>query len=324
MSITRSSIAGSSRVLGKYGLPSTVRKNDSLEFFNAIRDNDHETLKTLLEKSPSLVFETSFGQATPLHKAAESGNTQLAELFLAHNAAVDATNAENYTPLHLAADKNHSEIVALLLAHGAQVDARGKDNITPLYLAAWHSHTAIAEQLLTHGAQIDHQALSNWTALHAAAQAEYIDMVRVLLAHGANPNIQSKYDGTPFTIALKSGSQQLQELLAASGANLEAEKAAFQSAQQRKSLKLQAERKNALAKICFGALLLLGGPLLGFVIAPGIGSSPFSHAFTSAPEWMPSPLQNPLAVGVGASVCACIYAGIKMLWGGIKELNDLP
>ena len=57
------------------------------------------------------------------------------------------------TPLHFAADRGNTAIVDTLLAHGADVKAVDDfDRCTPLHWAAQQGHTAIVEALLAKGA----------------------------------------------------------------------------------------------------------------------------------------------------------------------------
>jgi ankyrin repeat protein len=99
---------------------------------------------------------------TPLHVAAEIGNTETARALLAAGANADARDAQNRTPreimearctpLHRAARDGTAEDVARLLAAGEQLDAVDGFGQTALHRAARHGNEAVAEALLAAGA----------------------------------------------------------------------------------------------------------------------------------------------------------------------------
>ena len=69
---------------------------------------------------------------TALHLAAEKGLVAMAELLVAHGAALDARNAPSgWTPLHFAAYEGHTELVRLLVEAGAAPDAEDAHGDTP-------------------------------------------------------------------------------------------------------------------------------------------------------------------------------------------------
>ena len=57
---------------------------------------------------------------TPLHWAARSGQTDVAELLMAKGADVKAKDARGFTPLRTAARGGHKDMAALLRKHGAK------------------------------------------------------------------------------------------------------------------------------------------------------------------------------------------------------------
>jgi ankyrin repeat protein len=63
-------------------------------------------------------------------------NREVAELLLAHGAAVEAADRSGATALHLAATRGYRDMVALLVAHGANVNARDNPGAAPLDEAA--------------------------------------------------------------------------------------------------------------------------------------------------------------------------------------------
>ena len=93
---------------------------------------------------------------TPLHRAAEAGNTATVWALIAKGADLEATDTWEYTPLHRAAYYGHKAVAALLIANGAQVNARDNDGKTPLGVAKesnprWYNTKAVQALLRKHG-----------------------------------------------------------------------------------------------------------------------------------------------------------------------------
>ena len=71
---------------------------------------------------------------SPLHHAAETGNSLLALMLLQHQVHIDARDIERYTPLHSAAKSGHVSVVTLFLEHGADIEACSHAGETTLHL----------------------------------------------------------------------------------------------------------------------------------------------------------------------------------------------
>jgi cytohesin len=137
----------------------------------------------------------------------------VAELLLASNADVHATNNLGETPLHFAAMfgrnaamKGHTDVAELLLANKADVNARDNHGASPLFFAALNGNKDMVKLLLVHGADVNakgndgstplHEA--NWAADHAkqtvvgekplptAEISKYSDVVDLLRQHGGH------------------------------------------------------------------------------------------------------------------------------------------
>ena len=179
------------------------------------------TAKVLLDHEANLSSAAEQGK-TPLHLAAQYGDKELAEIFLADGAEVNARSDSNGTPLHAVASgwmlwdtfptnaalaaQRYRETAALLLAHGADVNAADDMKATPLYVAAVFCNREVAEVLLAKGADIHAKCHHGETPLTGAqrglqdatsssahlprdeAQREtacYEDIIRWLKANGA-------------------------------------------------------------------------------------------------------------------------------------------
>uniref|UniRef100_H2UV11 Ankyrin repeat and SOCS box containing 4 n=1 Tax=Takifugu rubripes TaxID=31033 RepID=H2UV11_TAKRU len=100
---------------------------------------------------------------TPLHTAARFGIPELAGLYLAHGASVDALNSLQETPLMTAAfwafdsreqtySREHHLVCRLLLDHRADPNLQDEDHKTALHKASWNCDHVLMQMLLEAGA----------------------------------------------------------------------------------------------------------------------------------------------------------------------------
>lgn len=120
---------------------------------SSIRWDRIEVTKFLIEKGANVNPTTELGR-TPLVTSAVEGNSELARLFLDHEADIGVKDL-NYkrTALHFAALYGQLDIVAALLEKGANInetDAAGK---TPLNYANKYGHEKVARLLKASGAE---------------------------------------------------------------------------------------------------------------------------------------------------------------------------
>src|SRR6185503_11045862 len=104
---------------------------------DAVKKGDVAAVRSLLREGADPNSASGDG-LTPLHVAAQEGNTQIARMLINAKASVGArTRIGGYTPLHLAAGGAHTDIVNALLAAGADPAAvTTTSGVTPLHLAA--------------------------------------------------------------------------------------------------------------------------------------------------------------------------------------------
>ena len=181
------------------------------EIHVAARDGNLAKVKALLREDPALVSsrEEEYG-ATPLHMAAFTGHTDVAELLLAGKADVNARNAEGSTPLHAAAFNGRKEVAELLLANEASVNARNNAGWTPLHFSSGLiAHKDVAELLLAGKADVNARAVNERTPLHQAAFFGHKDLAELLLANRANINARDNIGLTPLHLAAAEGQRAL-------------------------------------------------------------------------------------------------------------------
>jgi len=146
------------------------RLRDAVALFLGIRQRNHELVRGLLARDPSLVSAT---EAWSKDEAMELG----------------LQNAEDGTPLVRAVQTGDLELVTLLLDAGTPVGQRCQcaGSESALWTAALYGETAIVEVLLAAGADPDASAFTGATPLAVASQRGHGDIMRLLLAAGAAP-----------------------------------------------------------------------------------------------------------------------------------------
>ncbi|PSC75657.1 serine threonine-phosphatase 6 regulatory ankyrin repeat subunit A [Micractinium conductrix] len=174
---------------------------------------------------------SSGARATPLHVAAEEGETRRVSALLALGAAPDARDRGGATPLFTACEAGRAGGVAALLAAGASATQRNSAGEAPLYIAALKGHQPCVDALLAHCAATGINWLEQrlydgdgWTPLMAAAVGGRTSIVLKLLAAAgqdapAMVQAANKYGQNAVHVAArKAGPSLLRCLVDAGGA----------------------------------------------------------------------------------------------------------
>jgi hemoglobin len=112
---------------------------------NACKGEGGDQVVRMLVAAGAMVNAASgITSATALHMAARRGNGAIAEALLECGAAIEARDRRGDTPLRRAVNCEQTEVAALLLARGADRHAQGSRGLTP-FLAA---HTSAMKRLL--------------------------------------------------------------------------------------------------------------------------------------------------------------------------------
>lgn len=147
---------------------------------------------------PEITERDDNGQ-TPLHRAAESGNSELVKLLLVYGAERDARDYKKRLPLHFAASNGDLDTAIALLGPGK--DMKDKYGQTPVHIAASRGKAEVVELLVDERA--DKEARDNiaQTPLHVAARLGQADVARVLVRKGANKGAKDMDNRTPLHLA---------------------------------------------------------------------------------------------------------------------------
>src|SRR5262245_30908102 len=117
----------------------------------AAKKGDAATVRTLIEKDPTLVAARDKDGSTPLHCAAWHGHVDVAKILLDAGADVNDHNQNDHwgtTPLHAAAHGDQKAVAALLIEHGADIHAKNPSGRTPLDETKVHNAKAVAKLLI--------------------------------------------------------------------------------------------------------------------------------------------------------------------------------
>ena len=115
---------------------------------------------------------------------------------LAEGEELNAKEKNNF--LRYAAYWGRKEIAELFIAKGAKVNAKNDAGETSLHQAAKSGSKEVAEMLISEGAKVNNKDINGFTPLHEAAYSGKTDVVELLIAKGADLNGKSKAGNTPL------------------------------------------------------------------------------------------------------------------------------
>jgi len=160
--------------------------------YRALAAGDGDWVEKQVKGDPSKLEYRFFGlNATPLHIAAQRGDTRMVSVLLDLGADIEAKGyRDECTPLHLAAREGQVETVRLLLARGAELDSHDRFLATPLMDAAGAGQADMVELLLERGADINaRESVYGRSALDEAVESDEAGAARVLLEHGSDADL---------------------------------------------------------------------------------------------------------------------------------------
>lgn len=131
-------------------------------------------------------------------------------LALQNAAGVDEEDESGLTPLHTAAELGNTELAEHLLELGADLNHTGEPRrITALHVASYHNQGEMVELLLAKGIQVNVQDANGHTPLHIAALLNNHHLIGPLLAAKVNVELIDKSGRTARQLALDKGSDDV-------------------------------------------------------------------------------------------------------------------
>lgn len=199
--------------------------DDGNALYDAVNENDSETLTELLANGADPSRHFGDLQRTAVHQAAHHNYCACLVVLLRHGALMSTEDAKGDTALHLAAWAGNVESISILLNHGADVDwLSGRDGYSPLWCAISAYQIDAARLLLKHGARLSLRSASGtrMMPLHQAAVTGQSAMCELLLDRGAQVDCVDDDLNTPLHYGSAAGSVSSIKMLLRNGADIEA------------------------------------------------------------------------------------------------------
>jgi len=141
----------------------------------ALANGSFDIARILVEAGADVSARRQWDDLPPLHRALP--DRALFELILDHGAHINAPSRTDQTPLHIAADQGQTDNVQYLLDKGAAINAQDRDGNTPLHLAAGKGHSATCILLLDRQADITIRSKRGRLPLDYARAAELDNLI---------------------------------------------------------------------------------------------------------------------------------------------------
>ncbi len=232
--------------------PSAPQENLGASLLQAVRKNDVNAVKSLLERKVDADTRDALGYTALMY----AEHTEIVQLLIKHGADVNATfdyNQIKQSVLMIASERGRADIIEILAHAGANIAFRDLDNSTPLMyarnkesvdllvslgvdvnatklhrkitalmVASRNGNADAVQALVDHGANIDAKSNIGKTALMSAISANGTndqEVIKTLIAAGANIDLQDAQGNTALMIATKSNKIKYIKILLENGAN---------------------------------------------------------------------------------------------------------
>lgn len=136
-------------VLIMYFLSAILR---SQEIIDALKANDLDKVKMVVEKDTSLLSLKDQAGRTPFHWTAANGSIEIAEYLFNEGSTINNRNALQSRPLHAATSVNNVVMAAWLIEHDAKINLKNSMGWIPLIWASRVGRKELVELFLNKGA----------------------------------------------------------------------------------------------------------------------------------------------------------------------------
>lgn len=179
-----------------------------------------EIVNQLIAHQANLNSPLLNNHATPLQIAVTVQSTPITETLLTHGANPNVTTKEQYSSLMQAANYGNNELLTLLLAYYANQNHSDNYGQTALHHAALYGHDKIITSLIAANANPNVFTKEGYTPLHVAAHGNQLACANALLQGNADPNLSKGSEGiTPLHVAIINGNIDMVKALLSKGAN---------------------------------------------------------------------------------------------------------
>lgn len=130
-----------------YVKPQPYELEGSYLFFRAIEKQDMQTLRSMVNMQPRLLFQMDEEGRTPLILAAKLDLLEVCQLFIAVGCNLDSFSYRYHTAAHYAIQNRNPQLLFELLYRGASPWSQPPGNIKPVLDKADHPQlTALMQQ----------------------------------------------------------------------------------------------------------------------------------------------------------------------------------
>ncbi len=174
---------------------------------------DSPEIKSVKKEIANIILENGgkSGAEFSIGVAIKFGNIKAIKQHLTERAELSAKEKNNF--LRYAAYWGRREVAELFIAKGAKVNAKNDDGETSLHQAAKGGSKEVAEMLIFEGAKVNHKDIHGFTPLHEAAYWGKTDVAELLIAKGADVSAKSKAGHTPLFWAISNHNKEIDELI---------------------------------------------------------------------------------------------------------------
>lgn len=190
--------------------PDVLKGNSALaqQFFLQALNSGQRDIAAIFLANGADVNARYRNDATPLEEMLSNGNTESVAWLLENKADVNAVSRSGQTPIFLALGQ--AAMLKLFLDKGASLTATNARGQTPLLAAIQGGNAAAVRALLAKGADIKTRTADGQTALHLAARTPS-SLLKTLLQAGADAKAVDDRGNTPLHIALRDRSLDILE-----------------------------------------------------------------------------------------------------------------
>ncbi|ARE67600.1 SWPV1-034 [Shearwaterpox virus] len=197
-----------------------IDKNNRTPLFYAVKNNDYEMVKLLLNKGANVNIQDSIGYSC-LHIATiRNSNIEIIKALIDNKIDLNAYDWIGRTPLHISVIKSNFDAVKLLVRAGAYINVKDRCRKFPIYYAVSKSDNLISGLLLKHGANPNTINDNEETLLHMAVTSNNILLVEQLLLYGAKIDNGGYNTPPPIVSAVNINNYEIVKMLLQNGANV--------------------------------------------------------------------------------------------------------